>query len=612
MKKILSRAVLAALVTLSATGAQAASIEVTKESSSLIKIDNSVKYKASQATSNGKVTVSKEAGNDLSGTESVQPIFIRTLAGQTSDAGELAIVEDGHIFIPLSVYQTVNLNTISIKNNKAYIALPAPRRAGDMSYNGDRRNGVRTIQLATIERNGTTYVDMSATSPLLGVQAIRTKTGIELKAPLGALDIPTRKEIKGSLAWVFDPTVSASYGVPVAKSGTSVVSPTWFDLSEKGLAVKNGVSLTYANTYKDEGYRVWPLVTNQFDPDLTSKILNDKKYWQTIADDMVLYALTYGYDGYNLDFEDVHYKDKAKLTSFVTYLTQRLHEFNIYVSMDVTGYSDSENWSMVYDRKHLGKVLDYMVLMAYDEVWASSPEAGPVASYPWVKRNATALTREVSPEKIVLGVPYYMRVWQRTISVDDKGKVTYGKAKSRTLTMKEAEELKAIYADRVQWDDDLKLHYLRFGNDELGEQLLAYAETGKEPRIAGGLRNKSATISEVWFEDEASMAYKRELMSELKLAGFAAWRKGFETSSFRQFMYNDAVPAKNVPHGTAKKITKLPSFNGNESAATKQNAGANPFTSSGETAGTVSAGATSTGVAVTGSSSTKVAVTKES
>ena len=54
---------------------------------------------------------------------------------------------------------------------------------------------------------------------------------------------------------------------------------------------------------------------------------------------------------------------------------------------------------MVYDRKHLGKVLDYMVLMAYDEVWASSPEAGPVASYPWVKRNATALTREVSPEK---------------------------------------------------------------------------------------------------------------------------------------------------------------------------------------------------------------------
>ena len=74
-----------------------------------------------------------------------------------------------------------------------------PVVTGDMSYNGDRRNGVRTIQLATIERNGTTYVDMSATSPLLGVQAIRTKTGIELKAPLGALDIPTRKEIKGSL-----------------------------------------------------------------------------------------------------------------------------------------------------------------------------------------------------------------------------------------------------------------------------------------------------------------------------------------------------------------------------------------------------------------------------
>ncbi|WP_295182614.1 glycosyl hydrolase family 18 protein [Veillonella sp.] len=608
MKQILTRAVLAALVTLSASGVQAASIEVTKENSSLIKMDTSVKQKTLTTTDNVQVINRENLGN----TARVQPITIRTLAGQTTVVQEAALVEGSHILIPLSVYQTVNLNRVTLKDAKAYITLPAPRRAGDMSYNGDRRNGERTIRLATIQRGDVIYVDMSATSPILGVEAIRTKSGIELKAPLGALDIPARKEIKGSLAWVFDPFISDAYGAPVAKTGTSVVSPTWFDLSKNGLTVKPGMDLKYLAIYKFDGYRVWPLVTNNFDPDFTSKILNDKKYWQIIADDMVLYALTYGYDGYNLDFEDVHYKDRAKLTSFVAYLTKRLHEFNIFVSMDVTGYSDSENWSMVYDRKHLGELVDYMVLMAYDEVWASSPEAGPVASYPWVKRNATALTREVSPEKIVLGVPYYMRVWQRTISVDDKGKVTYGKAKSRTLTMKEAEELKATYADRVQWDDDLKLHYLRFGNDELGEQLLAYAETGKEPRIAGGLRNKSATISEVWFEDEASMAYKRELMSELKLAGFAAWRKGFETPTFRQFMYNDAVPAKNVPHGTAKKITKLPSFNGNGSTAAKADAGANPFTTGSETADTASTGATVTGSFSNGTSSTKVAITKES
>lgn len=576
MKQKMTRAVLAALLTLSVSGAYAASIEVTKENSTLIRIDSNIKSKASAVSTDGQIAT---ATSELAGTGNVQPISFRTLAGQISDSGEMALLEGSHIFIPLSVYQQVNLNPITRKEDVVYVTLPAPRRAGDMSYNGDRRAGVRTVQLATVERYGVVYVDMSATSPLLGVQAVRTKSGIELKAPLGALDIPTRKEIAGSIAMVFDPFVSNPYDTPVAKTGTSIVSPTWFDLSENGLTVKPGVSLTYTNTYKDQGYRIWPLVTNKFDADFTSKILNDKKYWKTIADDLVLYALSYGYDGYNLDIEDVHYKDRAKLTSFVAYVTQRLHEFNIFVSMDVTGYSDSENWSKVYDRKHLGEVLDYMVLMAYDEVWAASPEAGPVASYPWVKRNTTALTREVSPEKIVLGVPYYMRVWQRTISVDDKGKVTYGKAKSRTLTMSEATELKTKYADRVTWDNDLKLNYVKFGNDELAEQLLAYAETGKEPRIAGGLRNKSAVISEVWFEDEASMAYKRELMNELNLAGFAAWRKGFETDSFRQFMFNENIPSNKFKHTNIKKAGELPGAGVKNTSAAKGegNTGSSPF-----------------------------------
>lgn len=575
MKQKVTRAVLAALLTFSVSGAYAASIEVTKENSTLIRIDNNIKSKATVPSATGQTAVTSE----IAGTGNVQPISFRTLAGQITDSGEMAIIEGSHMLIPLSVYQQVNLNPITRKDDNVYVTLPAPRRAGDMSYNGDRRNGERTIQLATIERYGVIYVDMSATSPLLGVQADRTKTGIELKAPLGALDIPARKEIKGSISWVFDPFVSKPYDKPVAKTGTSIVSPTWFDFSENGLAVKPGVSLTYTNTYKDQGYRIWPLVTNKFDADFTSKVLNDKKYWKTIADDLVLYALSYGYDGYNLDIEDVHYKDRAKLTSFVAYLTQRLHEFNIFVSMDVTGYSDSENWSKVYDRKHLGEVLDYMVLMAYDEVRASSPEAGPVASYPWVKRNTTALTREVSPEKIVLGVPYYMRVWQRTISVDDKGKVTYGKPKSRTLTMSEAAELKTKYADRVTWDNDLKLNYVKFSNDELAEQFLTYAETGKEPRIVAGLRNKSAVISEVWFEDEASMAYKRELMSELKLAGFAAWRKGFETEAFRQFMFNDNIQADKFKHDNIKKAGELPKIESKNTSLTKSetNTGTSPF-----------------------------------
>lgn len=135
----------------------------------------------------------------------------------------------------------------------------------------------------------------------------------------------------------------------------------------------------------------------------------------------------------------------------------------------------------------------------------------------------------------------------KKISVDDKGAVHYGPAKARTLPMVEADELKAKYGERVSWNEELKVNYLRFGNTDLGEQLIAYAETGREPRIAGGLRNKTATITEVWFEDTLSMPYKLNLIPELKLAGFAAWRKGFETPEFRQFIVQeyDATKVKN-------------------------------------------------------------------
>lgn len=551
MKYKMLRALVIGTLALGFTTAEAADVAVTKEvvsanSTKKVATVNSTKEVATANTikapstikvtkDNPQTTKHKQVVQPVVG-EDTLPITLRTLYGQTSPTEEVAIKEGTHLYVPLAVYKQVNLNPISAEKGHPYVQVPAPRRAGDMLYAGDTREGQRTIQLATTVRDGQLYVDMSSISPALGVMATKTKKGLELAAPLGSMKLGDRKEIQDPVAWVFDPLVTTAYEGSIAKKSTSIVSPTWFDIGEKGLTVKPKVQLDYVNTYKNQKYRVWPLVTNTFNPDFTSKILNNEKSWTLIGDDLVLYALTYGYDGYNLDFENIHYKDKSKLTQFVGYLTKRLHEVNLFVSMDVTGYSDSENWSLVYDRKQLGELLDYVVLMAYDETAAGSKTSGPVASYPWVKSNATTMISEIKPEKLVLGVPYYMRIWEKTISVDAKGQVHYGPAKSRTLSMAEAAELKATYGERVTWDEDLKVNYLRFGNDDLGEMLLAYAETGREPRIAGGLRNKKATISEVWFEDEASMDYKLNVIPELKLAGFAAWRKGFETPDFRQYM----------------------------------------------------------------------------
>lgn len=342
-----------------------------------------------------------------------------------------------------------------------------------------------------------------------------TTTAVEPTQYVGPmLYVPEKQEVTLPITMVFDPIVSeTAYDKKYVQNGTSIMSPSWFELTTTGLKASSKLSHDYVNSYKEKGYRVWPLITNQFDPDMTSKILANESMWERYKQGLINYATEYGYDGYNFDFENIHYKDKAQLTKFVDFLAKGLRTYNLHTSIDVTGYSNSENWSLVYDRKAYADAVDYVVLMAYDETWASSDIAGPVASYPWVRKHTEQMLSEVPASKLVLGIPFYMREW----SVPVKGSWE-GKAKSKTLAMTKALDLEREYRDVMRWDERLKGNYLILTkkNDVYG----IYDE--KKPY--------EGTLTKIWFEDPQSLSYKVGLVKELQLAGVAAWRKGFEAS----------------------------------------------------------------------------------
>ena len=342
-----------------------------------------------------------------------------------------------------------------------------------------------------------------------------TTTAVEPTQYVGPmLYTPEKQEVTLPITMVFDPIVSeTAYDKKYVQNGTSIMSPSWFELTTTGLKASSKLSHDYVNSYKEKGYRVWPLITNQFDPDMTSKILANESMWERYKQGLINYATEYGYDGYNFDFENIHYKDKSQLTKFVDFLAKGLRVYNLHTSIDVTGYSNSENWSLVYDRKAYADAVDYVVLMAYDETWASSDIAGPVASYPWVRKHTEQMLSEVPASKLVLGIPFYMREW----SVPVKGSWE-GKAKSKTLAMSKALDLEREYRDVMRWDERLKGNYLTLTkkNDVYG----IYDE--KKPY--------EGTLTKIWFEDPQSLSYKVGLVKELQLAGVAAWRKGFEAS----------------------------------------------------------------------------------
>ena len=340
------------------------------------------------------------------------------------------------------------------------------------------------------------------------------------KLLVDGMPLPKARILKHPVAWAFDPLTTEANPSLMHEGGTNIMSPSWFVLQSNGLKASPRISTDYVRTYRDKGYQVWPLVTNQFDPSFTASILGQSGsgLWATYAQQLVQYALAYGFEGYNFDFENIHESHRDQLSHFVAYLSDYLHQYGIYTSIDVTGYSTSEYWSRVYDRPALSKSVDYVVHMAYDEVGHSSPTAGPVASYPWVRKQTEQMLGEVPANKLVLGIPFYTRIWTES----------YGRAQSKTLTIADSRNYLKAFEDNVVWNDQLRGYTLTIPSQGLVK---------KDPRIPLIFNHQSGTVQKIWFEDNKSLEEKLALVNELQLAGFAAWRKGFEDKDINDMIY---------------------------------------------------------------------------
>ena len=123
---------------------------------------------------------------------------------------------------------------------------------------------------------------------------------------------------------------------------------------------------------------------------------------------ILAYAALYGLDGINLDFENIYLKDKDAYTQFVREIAPLLREQGLVVSVAVGIPGGSETWSLSHDRKALAETVDYVCLMTYDQHW---PAPGSSAELQWVEDRLMATLEEVPPDKLLLGIPLYTRLW---------------------------------------------------------------------------------------------------------------------------------------------------------------------------------------------------------
>jgi spore germination protein YaaH len=303
---------------------------------------------------------------------------------------------------------------------------------------------------------------------------------------------------KLNLTWEHVITKNPDTAKIAAMPGLNVVSPTWFSLADGEGNVRNLADISYAKWAKSNQYQVWALFSNGFDPKRTTEALSTYDRRMFIVKQLLGFAKMYQLNGINIDFENVSLKDKENLVQFVREMTPLLHEQGLVVSIDVTPKSTNEMWSLFYDRPALASILDYMMVMAYDEYWATSPKSGSVSSLPWMENSVARLLNEdkIPSSKLVLGVPFYTRVWTEELK-DGKTSVS-----SKAVSMDAVQ--------KIMKDKNLTPTFL----PEAGQNYAEYKEENKLTRI--------------WIEDEVSMKARINLVEKYQLAGIATWRRGFE------------------------------------------------------------------------------------
>lgn len=282
-------------------------------------------------------------------------------------------------------------------------------------------------------------------------------------------------------------------------TGVNVVSPSFFYMTKYSTTnIYENVGnegIAYVNWAHGNGYQVWPMFTNS-NMSETSKMLSDYKSRENVINQIIKYIKQYNLDGINIDFEGMYETDKDNFSRFLIEIRPRLNEIGAVLSVDVTAPDGAPEWSLCYDRYTIGKVADYVMFMAYDQYGVSATKAGTTAGHNWVEANVKKFIgqEEVKAEKIILGIPFYTRVW----------KEINGNVISSVVNIGNVNNLIPSNATKT-WDEDLQQYYVEY--------------------------KKGGATYKIWVEDEKSIEAKLDLVSKYNLGGAAYWEYDRATNS---------------------------------------------------------------------------------
>lgn len=434
------------------------------------------------------------------------------LNSQTIGLRDPIIEKDGKIYVPIEAFiydYPVTLKFIEDKNllvmdydNIEYAIGTSPGNGLNMRETDSTKSPIVSI----LKEGDEVYVygevgDFYKVREVEGYAGYIAKSKLDVNLPKNRFKVEKKDEKREAkaplnLTWDYtyanqsDESVEAIKDIP----GLDVICPTWFSVSDGNGSMIDRGRLDYVKKYNDLGIDVWGYLDNSFKSDITTEFLSKSSTREKIIEKTLSLTKKYGLKGINIDFENTKIDDRDAITQFVRELTGVFHANNLLVSVDVTPQISSNVEKEPYDRRELAKIVDYIMLMTYDQHWASSDKAGSVAAYNWVEGNINLVINQIPQEKLILCIPFYSRLW----SEDDTS------LKSEALSMGQVNNILKTRNAKINWDEKSKQDYAE------------YTLNGKHYKI--------------WVENSDSIKWKTSLVGKYGIGGVASWRKGFETN----------------------------------------------------------------------------------
>ena len=317
------------------------------------------------------------------------------------------------------------------------------------------------------------------------------------------------------MAWhmVEDKEVNDTVLTAIANTkGLTTISPTWFMIANTSGDLISLASSEYVNYAHQIGLEVWALIKD-FDGEVDTEeemleLLSHTSSRTNLINELMAEVFKHDIDGINVDFENISELSAEHYLQFIRELSVKCRQNGIVLSVD---NHVPASYNSYYNLKEQAEIVDYIIVMGYDEYHAESLESGPVASIDFVKGGIEKALESVPSEKLINAVPFYTRLWTETPKTEEELKAQEGteEALNKVHVTSEVYRMKTTYEML----------------EDVGADIIIDPDTGMNYAewTADGQTFK------IWIEDEVSLEEKLQLIQRYDLAGISAWRLGWES-----------------------------------------------------------------------------------